>query len=111
MRANRTDNSSCASSRRGAIGGAKLHCMACWGAGAPVHATEGPTHARQVARAVPLSPPLRLSPREVSWLLLRAADARTPDETAYAQALLGGSRVVASTCDLAASARPFRVEG
>lgn len=64
----------------------------------------GPRHrgpyARQVARAVPLSPPLRLSPREVSWLLLRAADARTPDETAYAQALLGGSRVVASTCDL-----------
>lgn len=61
----------------------------------------GPRHrgryARQAAPAPALPPPLRTSPREVSWLLLQPAEALTPLEAAYVSDLLGRAAVVATT--------------
>jgi transposase len=63
----------------------------------------GPRHsgpyARQTTPAAPLPPPLQISPRAVSWLLLHAAEARTPPATAYVNELLRSDPVVATTCD------------
>jgi transposase len=52
---------------------------------------------RQTTPAPPLPPPMRISPREVSWLLLRSADELTPHETADANELLRSNTVVATT--------------
>jgi transposase len=66
----------------------------------------GPRHsgpyAPQTAPALPLPPPLRISPREVSWLLLRlrAADTLTPLESAFVHELLRSDPVVATTRDV-----------
>lgn len=66
----------------------------------------GPRHsgpyAPQTTPALPLPPPLRISPREVSWLLLRlrAADTLTPLESAYVHELLRSDPVVATTRDV-----------
>src|SRR5262249_58064002 len=63
----------------------------------------GPRHRgpypRQQTPATLLPPPLRCSPREVSWLLLRSADDLTPFETAYVNKLLQRDQVVAITCE------------
>jgi transposase len=67
----------------------------------------GPRHSgpylRQTMPAPPLPPPMRSSPREVSWLLLRAGDTLTPLESAYVHELLRSDPVVATTRDVVQS--------
>lgn len=64
----------------------------------------GPRHtgpyARQQQPAPPLPPPLHVSPREVSWLLLRPADDLTPLEAAYVSDLHSRAVGVATTQEL-----------
>lgn len=64
----------------------------------------GPRHsgpyARQPAPAPALPLPLHVSPREVSWLLLRPADDLTPLEAAYVSDLLRHADGVATTQQL-----------
>jgi transposase len=61
----------------------------------------GPRHrgpyAHQPAPASPLPPPVRTSPREVSWLLLQPSEDLSPLEAAYVSSLLGRAAVVATT--------------
>jgi transposase len=53
-------------------------------------------HARQQAAAPPLPPPLRTSPREVSWLLLQPSEDLSPLEATYISDRLGRAAVVAT---------------
>ncbi|MBF6592208.1 MAG: ISL3 family transposase, partial [Ktedonobacterales bacterium] len=61
----------------------------------------GPRHrgryVRQPALAAPLPPPVRTSPREVSWLLLQPSEGLSSLEAAYVSDLLGRAPVVATT--------------
>lgn len=63
----------------------------------------GPRHsgpyAPQQTPAPSLPPPLRISPREVSWLLLHPTEELNPLETAYVSDLLRRDAVVATTQD------------
>jgi hypothetical protein len=45
----------------------------------------------------PLPPPVRISPREVSWLLLQPSEALSPREAADVGDLLGRATVIATT--------------
>jgi transposase len=60
----------------------------------------GPRHsgpyARQATPAAPIPPPVRTSPRAVSWRLLQPAADRTPTEQAYVEALLQQSVTIAT---------------
>lgn len=60
----------------------------------------GPRHngpyARQAAPAAPIPPPVRTSPRAVSWRLLRPEADRTPTEQAYVEALLQQNATIAT---------------
>jgi transposase len=72
--------------------------------GLPGRWRRGPRHSgpyrRQATPAAPLTPSLRISPREVSWLLLQPDHDRTPLETAFMQELLRSDAVIATTRNL-----------
>ncbi|MGZ3678869.1 MAG: ISL3 family transposase [Ktedonobacterales bacterium] len=63
----------------------------------PRHAGPYGPYTQPQVPAVALPPPMRIAPREVSWLLLRPVDDLTPLETAYVNDLLGSDTVVATT--------------
>lgn len=66
--------------------------LGCWRTG-PRHS--GP-YARQAAPAAPIQPPIRTSPRAVSWRLLRPEADLTPTGQAYVEALLQQSETLAT---------------